>query len=178
MSRDDRLVLAWDHYIRNFSKFDAEKYPHGSYISIKEIDEFLYALQATPNFYPRSNFMIIIPFIVGFILIGLIAGIGGRASGSKAWIAIVVIIIFICMIGGVIYFHKLHNQGLEQRQREFQAVANQFNQKLAPRGVRWSVGECGAWISVDRDINISPVGFTAPQIPMMPIYPQPGTNNF
>lgn len=88
-SREDRFVMAWDSYIRNFSKFDSEKYPHGSYISLQEIDEFLYALQATPNFHLKSNYLIALPILVGFVLIAIIAGIGSKSTGSKAWIAIV-----------------------------------------------------------------------------------------
>ena len=118
-SRDDRLVMAWDRYIRNFSKIESEKYPYGAYISQQEIDEFLYALQATPNFYPKSNYMLLIPIIVGFVLIAIIAGIGGRSSGSRSWIAIVAVIIFISMIAGAFYFNRQHTLGLEQRQREF-----------------------------------------------------------
>jgi len=118
-SREDRFVMSWDYYIRNFSKFDSEKYPHGSYISLKEVDEFLYALQATPNFYPKPDYLFVLPIIFGIVSMGIVTGIGSRLTGSKAWVVIVNIIILIGIVAGVIFIIKLQTRYLEQRQREF-----------------------------------------------------------
>jgi len=49
----------------------------------------------------------------------IIAGIGSKSTGSKDWIAIVGLIIFIGIVAGLIYISKLNTQYLEQRQREF-----------------------------------------------------------
>ena len=130
-----------------------------SKITIDEITQLFDELYKSPLWIPtfpdefRGNFGIIISSLVLFLIAVflLVAGLHKTIGMSSFFIALgalVLAFIFGKVIGGLIY-SSLEEKHLLQREKAFNQIIDQWNEKNKPRGIAFEVGKYGAYIAVE-----------------------------
>lgn len=168
-SNAKRIVFPWID--DNFSKSEFSPASAKERVTEEEIDRVLTSLKRIKAYNPKQPYLnclvyslfIIVSIMIFLIVILLGVSILSKNSENKSSnivilvvLDIVFILCFICLINFFVVsmLSKQEEMRWKKRQEEIFEILEKFNKnEFSAKGIKWSVGEFGAWVMLQFEIS-------------------------